>query len=293
MALEQNGEISSNGTTPEDAAAAQRLQNDASLTSTAVRNFFQHNLATLDKDHDGKVSSKELDFFKPTSEKDEQALAILKRDQKEISKLAVDGWFSEGGISERDMEQYEIKNSSDYDERVKKIQDMADSFEKNFDKLDSNHNGSVSGIELEAALTDPNLDVGSKQMVQFLLRGYHKLNYGLNPDGDKMEEGFSRGNLRRIARTASFDSTDRFNDKQDKWLTGGSAVFSVGMGVLVGSVVCPPAGIVAGLGAAAMMGLAHFDGKSSQSRYDTRLRSLTFEALRSLDEPPPEKLEQQ
>ncbi|MBK9143418.1 MAG: hypothetical protein IPM23_13020 [Candidatus Melainabacteria bacterium] len=126
-------------------------------------------------------------------------------------------------------------------------------------------------------------------MVQFLLRGYNRLNYGLNPDGSKMEEGFSRESLHRIARTASFDRTEQHNEKQEKWLIGGSAAFSVGAGVLFGSVVCLPAGIAVGLGAAVVMGLGHFDAKRVQSRFDTRLRSLTFEALRSMDEPTPEK----
>lgn len=104
--------------------------------------------------------------------------------------------------------------------------------------------------------------------MEFLLRGYNRLNYGLNPDGSKMEEGFSRSSLRRIARTASFDQTEQHNEKQDKWLIGGSAVFSVGAGVLFGSVVCPPAGIAVCLGAAVVMGLGHFDGKRAQSRFE-------------------------
>lgn len=107
---------------------AERLQNDASLSSAQVRDFFQRNLAELDTNHNGRVSGKELDLFEPTTDLDKQALAILKHDREEISRLSKDAWFSECGISENDIEQNEIKGASDYKESVKKIEGIAESF---------------------------------------------------------------------------------------------------------------------------------------------------------------------
>lgn len=163
---------------PEAEDASPQLYRD--VTPSMVRGNMTRNFTDIDTNKNDELSQKELNAYKPDAS-DQLIHDYSKKHFHELTRVHNGSLFGDEQISRTDLVQYEIQQDPNLPAVQQRYIKYADLLEDNFQVIDADKNKKLTVGELDAALTNPQLDVGAKQMVRFFRDNYDAVTGAFKP----------------------------------------------------------------------------------------------------------------
>lgn len=163
---------------PEAEDASPRLYRD--VTPSMVRRTVTRTFTDIDTNENDSLSQKELSAYKPNAS-DQLIHDYSKKHFHELTRVHNGSLFGDDQISRTDLIQYEIQQDPNLHAVQQRYKQYADLLEDNFEIIDADKNKKLTVGELDEALTNPQLDVGAKQMVCFYRDNYDAVTGAFKP----------------------------------------------------------------------------------------------------------------
>lgn len=163
---------------PEAEDASPQLYRD--VTPSMVRRTVTGNFTDIDTNKNNSLSQRELSAYKPNAS-DQLIHDYSKKHFHELTRVHNGSLFGDNQISRTDLIQFEIQQDPNLPAVQQRYNKYADLLEDNFEIIDADKNKKLTVGELDAALGNPQLDVGAKQTVRFFRDNYDAVTGAFKP----------------------------------------------------------------------------------------------------------------
>ncbi|MBX9689573.1 MAG: hypothetical protein K2X27_22880 [Candidatus Obscuribacterales bacterium] len=181
-----------------DAGTGAAAPANPNLRSGDLARLYESNRDRIDLDHDGFLSSEELDtaILNPAFRgEDAQLVAFLRSAREPMMKMHDDGLLSEHrGISAADIAEYDARQERGRRE-IPRVTRMHEYGTANFNRLDIDNNGYVSNSELDDALRNPTLSAEHRAALRDLRQRSASIASAEDDEWGRENSGFSRQDL--------------------------------------------------------------------------------------------------